>query len=138
MPPKVNGSSTIGGKKSTVCTMARSAVSLYTPASSEVSNPISTFSSGQRGMLPKTRSSSLGLSFAAQPAAFTFAVNLLVLVTNCPCHELAPVTKQLRSFGVARALLRRPRDAGRHRPRGAHRRVPYMVVFSMAHPYYNS
>src|SRR5580700_11407226 len=77
MPPKVNGSSTIGGKKSTVCTMAISAVSLYTPASSAVSNPISTFSSGQRGILAKTRSSNLGLNFAAQPAAFTFAVNFL-------------------------------------------------------------
>src|SRR6185312_3988004 len=41
-------------------------------------NPTSTFASGQRGMLPSTRSSSFGLNFAAQPAAFTRAVSLVI------------------------------------------------------------
>ena len=48
MAPKVNGSSTMGVKKSTVCTRASSAVNLYTPASSAVSKPTSTFSFGPR------------------------------------------------------------------------------------------
>ena len=75
MAPKVNGSSTMGVKKSTVCTRASSAVSLYTPASSAVSNPTSTFSSAQRGTLAKTLSNNFGLSLDAQPAAFTCAVS---------------------------------------------------------------
>src|ERR1051326_909330 len=74
--PKVYGSSTMGVKKSTVCTRASSAVSLYTPASSAVSNPTSTFSSAHRGTAGRTRSNNFGLSFDAQPAALTWAVSL--------------------------------------------------------------
>ena len=36
MAPYMYGSSTTGGKKSTVCTRARPSPNLYTPASSEV------------------------------------------------------------------------------------------------------
>ena len=82
MAPKVYGSSTIGVKKSTVCTRASSGVSLYTPASSAVSNPTSTFSSAQRGTLASTRSNNFGLSLDAQPAAFTWAVNFLSWVVS--------------------------------------------------------
>src|SRR5436853_1979095 len=81
-PPYVKGSSTMGVKKSTVCTRASSAVSWYTPASSAVSNPTSTFSSGQRGTVAKTRSNNFGLSLLAQPAAFTCAVNFLCWVVS--------------------------------------------------------
>src|ERR1035441_264042 len=77
MAPKVSGSSTIGVKKSTVCTRASSAVRLYTPASSAVSNPIRTFSSAQRGTVASTWSKTFGLSLEAQPAAFTCAVSFL-------------------------------------------------------------
>ena len=76
----------MGVKKSTVCTRASSAVSLYTPASSAVSNPISTFSSAQRGTLAKTLSNNFGLSLDAQPAAFTCAVNLRI----CVCASIDP------------------------------------------------
>src|SRR5712691_6908940 len=65
----------MGVKKSTVCTRARLSVSLYTPASSLVSNPTSTFSFGTRGKLASTWSKTFGLSLDAQPAAFTCAVN---------------------------------------------------------------
>src|SRR5262249_7751991 len=75
MAPYVYGSSTMGVKKSTVCTRASSAVSLYTPASSAVSNPISTFSFSTRGRLASTRSKTFGLNLDAQPAAFTWAVS---------------------------------------------------------------
>src|SRR5690242_2794877 len=70
----------MGVKKSTVCTNAISALSLYTPASSLVSNPTSTFGSLARGKPRKTESSKLGLSFAAQPAALTIAVSFTVCV----------------------------------------------------------
>src|SRR5215471_258036 len=82
MAPKVYGSSTIGVKKSTVCTRASSGESLYTPASSAVSNPTSTFASAQRGTFFSTRSNNFGLSLLAQPAAFTCAVNFLAWVVS--------------------------------------------------------
>src|SRR5437870_5143813 len=73
----------MGVKKSTVCTRASSAVSLYTPASSAVSNPTSTFSLATRGRLASTRSKTFGLSLDAQPAAFTCAVSFRAdIVTN--------------------------------------------------------
>src|SRR3984885_9495246 len=74
MAPKVYGSSTMGVKKSTVCTRASSGVSLYTPASSAVSNPTSTFSFAQRGIRASTWSKTFGLSLEAQPAAEVWAV----------------------------------------------------------------
>src|SRR5947209_11744793 len=73
--PKVKGSSTIGVKKSTVCTNACSAEILYTPASSALSKPTSTFSSCCRANFPSTESSTAGLSLLAQPAAFTCSVS---------------------------------------------------------------
>src|SRR5271157_402480 len=72
----------MGVKKSTVCTRAHSGVSLYTPASSAVSNPISTFSSAQRGTVAKTWSNNFGPSLDAQPAAFTWAVSLRSCVVS--------------------------------------------------------
>src|SRR5580692_8430333 len=74
MAPKVYASSTMGVKKSTVWTKAHSGVSLYTPASSAVSNPTSTFSFAQRGIRASTWSKTFGLSFDAQPAAEEAAV----------------------------------------------------------------
>src|ERR1700723_1459227 len=64
----------MGVKKSTVCTKAPSGVSLYTPASSAVSNPTSTFSFAQRGIRASTWSKTFGLSLDAQPAAEDWAV----------------------------------------------------------------
>src|SRR5215472_603562 len=78
--PNEWGSSTIGVKKSTVWTSAISALSWYTPASSLVSKPTSTFGSVGRGKPRKTESSKLGLSFAAQPAALTIAVSFTACV----------------------------------------------------------
>src|SRR6267142_4802022 len=73
--PKVNGSSTTGVKKSTVCTSARSSLIRYTPASSLVLKPTSTFGSVGRGRRRSIESSVPGLSLAAQPAALTMAVS---------------------------------------------------------------
>src|SRR5215510_10544382 len=98
--PNVCGSSTIGVKKSTVCTSATSAPSLYTPASSLVSNPTSTLGSFARCKPRKTDSSKLGLSFAAQPAALTIAVSFTV----CVKPHLAPAVGQLQAVHVASLL----------------------------------
>src|SRR5947207_10382732 len=82
--PNVRGSSTIGVKKSTVCTSAVFSSSRYTPASSLVSNPTSTLGSVCRGNCRKTESSVPGLSFAAQPAALAIVVNLTRSVMEPP------------------------------------------------------
>src|SRR5260370_32051867 len=68
----------IGVKKSTVCTIAISGLNRYTPASSLLSKPTSTFGSVGRGKRRKMESSNPGLSFAAQPAALTMAVSFTV------------------------------------------------------------
>src|SRR5947207_14270162 len=83
MAPYVYGSSTMGVKKSTVCTRAHSGESLYTPASSAVSNPTSTLGSAQRGTVARTRSNNFELSLLAQPAALTWAVNFFMDCTYC-------------------------------------------------------
>src|SRR5207248_9008445 len=86
--PKVRGSSTIGVKKSTVCTSAVFSSIRYTPASSQVSKPTSTFGSVWRGSCRKTESSVPGLSLAAQPAALAIDVNLTRLVIRPPLDIL--------------------------------------------------
>src|SRR5580700_3621847 len=57
-----------------VCTKASSGDILYTPASSAVSKPMSTFGSDCLGNFPSIESSAAGLSLDAQPADFTDAV----------------------------------------------------------------
>src|SRR5437773_11108048 len=71
----------MGVKKSTVWTIAISGLSRYTPASSLVSKPTSTFGSVGRGKRRNKESSNPGLSFAAQPAALTMAVSFTDGVT---------------------------------------------------------
>src|SRR5512133_2393215 len=65
----------MGVKKSTVCTKATSSDRRYTPASSALSKPTSTFGSSCRANFPSTASSAAGLSLLAQPAALTCSVN---------------------------------------------------------------
>src|ERR1700722_8085179 len=87
MAPNVYASSTIGVKKSTVCTRAHSGESLYTPASSAVSNPTSTFSFAQRGIRASTWSKTFGLSLDAQPAAEDWAVRRFLVGTTLEYKE---------------------------------------------------
>src|SRR6266567_6047756 len=80
--PKVNGSSTMGVKKSTVWTRAVSGAIRYTPASSARSKPTKTFGSCCRANFPSTLSSAAGLSLDAQPADLTVSVRRTVLVSD--------------------------------------------------------
>src|ERR1019366_1388590 len=66
--PKSYGSSTIGAKKSSVCTSASSGESWYTPASSNVSRPTRIRGSARRSRGARTAERSPGPIFAAQPA----------------------------------------------------------------------
>src|SRR6266540_808847 len=77
--PKMYGSSTIGVKKSTVLTTARSARRRNTPASSEVSVPTIRSGCSHFGRLCSTCTRSAAPSFAAQPAAVTCCVNPISL-----------------------------------------------------------
>src|SRR5215831_5254907 len=66
--PYENGSSTIGVKKSTVCTSARWRSNRYTPASSNVFELTSTFRFSEMGSCGKTCRRACWLSFDAHPA----------------------------------------------------------------------
>src|ERR1043165_8821077 len=66
--PYENGSSTMGVKKSTVCTSARCRSNRYTPASSNVFELTSTFRFNEMGSCGKTCRRACWLSFEAHPA----------------------------------------------------------------------
>src|SRR6516225_3940712 len=66
--PYENGSSTIGVKKSTVCTSARWRSNRYTPASSNVFELTSTSRFNEMGSCGKTCRRACWLSFDAHPA----------------------------------------------------------------------
>src|SRR6476620_5513366 len=66
--PYENGSSTIGVKKSTVCTSARWWSNRYTPASSKVFELTSTFRLNEMGSCGKTCRRACWLNFDAHPA----------------------------------------------------------------------
>src|ERR1043166_5375134 len=66
--PYENGSSTMGVKKSTVCTSARCRSNRYTPASSNVFGLTSTFRLSEIGSCGKTCRRACWLNFDAHPA----------------------------------------------------------------------
>src|SRR5688572_2019545 len=74
------GSSTIGVKKSTVCTSAGPPSHLYTPASSAVLKSTRTRSSVEGGMAPSTWASSPAASLLAQPAQAEYDVSFLIVL----------------------------------------------------------
>src|SRR6266481_2241474 len=68
----------MGVKKSTVCTSARSFVKRYTPASSALTEPTSTFGSRNFGSCRKTCDRAFWLSFDAHPAQDESDVSLRI------------------------------------------------------------
>src|SRR5216117_668224 len=80
MRPYAYGSSTMGVKKSTVATMARSAVSLMTAASSRVEASTRIRGSVASGTWRKTCASSAGPSLQAQPAPCEKRVNRIAVM----------------------------------------------------------
>ena len=93
--PNIYGSSTIGGKKSSVCIIATSSLILYTAASSPVSRPTSTRSFSNFGSLPRIFASVPGPIFAAQPDALAYFVICIVSFISL-----------LRSAAISAAALR--------------------------------
>src|SRR5699024_3471978 len=84
--PKSYGSSTIGVKKSVVWTIAVSSFNLYTPASSFVSSPTSTFGFGVlAGRLRNTFARSVGPILHPHPPLDDNEVNFIVWLLVI-CH----------------------------------------------------
>src|SRR5476649_1290313 len=79
MRPKSYGSSTIGVKKSTVWTSANWSLILYTPASSLVAIPTSTFGSVVGGKRRRTCARSAAPTLLAQPALDEYSVSRIGL-----------------------------------------------------------
>ena len=87
--PNIYGSSTIGVKKSTVCIIAISSVTLYIAASSDVSIPTIRFLSSNFGNLPRTWARVSGPILAAHPAVFVKLVSFtsdFILVFSSPWY----------------------------------------------------
>src|SRR5207244_12334769 len=68
----------MGVKKSTVCTSAQSFVKRYTPASSALTEPTSTFGSRNFGSCRKTCDRAFWLNFDAHPAQDESDVSLRI------------------------------------------------------------
>src|SRR5580765_5883801 len=101
MRPKSYASSTIGVKKSTVATMARSGVNWYTAASSRVEASTRMRGSVIVGTWRKTCANSAGPSLQAQPAPCESAVRRMVVIGPAKI-----ATKDARRAGL------RPQDIG--------------------------
>src|SRR5512138_1604405 len=89
--PYENGSSTIGVKKSTVCTSARCRSKRYTPASSNVFELTSTFRFNEMGSCGKTWRRACWLNFDAHPAQDESDVSLRICSRDMRFTSLRPI-----------------------------------------------
>src|SRR5215510_2060302 len=90
--PYENGSSTIGVKKSTVCTSARWRSKRYTPASSNVFELTSTFRSNEMGSCGKTCRRACWLNLEAHPAQDESDVSLRTCSRDIEVTSLHPIS----------------------------------------------
>src|SRR5436190_9844653 len=112
MRPNNAGSSTSGGKKSSVNTSARSSSSLYTAASSAGSRPTSR-SSASTGTKPLSSSSSRAAEyFAAQPPPTVRLVRLAVSTAFTVGAMAGAALVTGGSSGIGLAIARMLRDEG--------------------------
>src|SRR3990172_9924012 len=93
--PKSYGSYTIGGKKSTVLTSARSGAIRYTPASSPVFSPTRRFGSTAGGRRRRTSPSVFASILAAQPAQLAHCVSRIFgVIIFMPEKSFEPPRRQ--------------------------------------------
>src|SRR6476620_7504646 len=108
--PYENGSSTIGVKKSTVCTSARWRSNRYTPASSNVFELTSTFRFNEMGSCGKTCRRACWLNFDAHPAQDESDVSFRICsrdmwFTSFPiAAAVAVALRATRAFRTAKRL----------------------------------
>ena len=99
--PYENGSSTIGVKKSTVCTSARWRSNRYTPASSNVFELTSTFRFNEMGSCGKTCRRACWLNFDAHPAQDESDVSLRICSRDMWFTSFRLICHSERSRGIA-------------------------------------
>src|SRR5207302_2664044 len=111
----------MGVKKSTVCTSARSLVRRYTPASSALAEPTSTFGSRKFGSCRKTCDRAFWLNFDAHPAQDESDVSLRI------CSREDRKSTRLNSSHVkisyAVFCLKKKKGNVRHASSGSFRRA---------------
>src|SRR5215470_19042727 len=90
--PYENGWSTIGVKKSTVCTSARCRSRRYTPASSNVFELTSTLRSNEMGSCGKTCRRACWLNFEAHPAQDESEVSFRICSRDIRFTSLHPIS----------------------------------------------
>src|SRR5215208_3918373 len=100
--PYENGSSTIGVKKSTVCTSARWRSNRYTPASSNVFELTSTFRFNEMGSCGKTCRRACWLNFDAHPAEDESDVSFRICSRDICVTSFQPVF----NFRIAIEIIR--------------------------------
>src|SRR6266481_7068775 len=98
--PYENGSSTIGVKKSTVCTRARWRSRRYTPASSKVFELTSTLRSNDMGSCGKTCRRACWLNLEAHPAEEESEVSLRICSRDMRFTSLQIGRHSERSRGI--------------------------------------
>src|SRR5438094_6533481 len=98
--PYENGSSTIGVKKSTVCTSARWRSNRYTPASSNVFELTSTFRFNEMGSCGKTCRRACWLNFDAHPAQDESEVSLRICSRDMEVTSFRVVCRYAERIGI--------------------------------------
>src|SRR4029077_19211946 len=92
----------MGVKKSTVCTSARSFVKRYTPASSALTEPTSTFGSRNFGSCRKTCDRAFWLNFDAHPAQDESDVSLRICSRDMRSPPFPSLSNRLKIGGEDR------------------------------------
>src|SRR5215216_2470996 len=103
--PYENGSSTIGVKKSTVCTSARCRSNRYTPASSNVFELTSTFRFNEMGSCGKTRRRACWLNFEAHPAQDESDVSLRICSRDIDVTSFQSVGSPSRAVATVKSKI---------------------------------
>src|SRR6266481_3312717 len=103
--PYEKGSSTMGVKKSTVCTRARCRSRRYTPASSKVLELTSTLRSNEIGSCGKTCRRACWLNLEAHPALEESEVSLRICSRDIVVHLLSELGRRKRpTLNVQRGM----------------------------------
>src|SRR5467141_3536175 len=92
----------MGVKKSTVCTSARSFVKRYTPASSALTEPTSTFGSRNFGSCRKTCDRACWLNFDAHPAQDESDVSLRICSRDMPATSFRECGIRISESGMGK------------------------------------
>src|SRR5215469_367686 len=128
--PYENGSSTIGVKKSTVCTSARWRSKRYTPASSNVFELTRTFLLNEMGSCGKTCRRACWLNFDAHPAQDESDVSFRICSRDMRFTSFHPISNFEFRFAIEiiRSAPRQSRIENRKINGGEDRNRTYLAT----------